>query len=50
LFQVAHHDPVGVTYAERHLVNADDLWRGLSSTTKLLAQILFLQLFDRLPV
>ena len=48
--QVADHDPIIVTFADRDLIDADDLrprgWRA----GKLGAHVLLVQLFDRLPV
>src|SRR5262249_1976153 len=50
LFQVAHHNPVSVTLANRYLVNADDLRLGLTGTCDLRLHVLLVQLFDRVPV
>src|SRR3989304_8237062 len=44
-FQIADEDPVGVTLAERDLVNANHLGPGRSSATKLLTQVLLFQFF-----
>ena len=48
-FQIAHHDAVGVTLADRYLVDADDLRPGRSGTPPLLAHVLLLELLDRMP-
>ena len=32
--QIAHHDPVDMTFADRNLVNADQLWSWLPGTAK----------------
>src|SRR5215475_14221443 len=49
-FQVAHHNPVSVTFANRYLVNADNLRLGFTGMRELRLDILLVQLFDRVPV
>src|SRR5215471_221670 len=49
-FQVAHHNPVSVTFASRYLVNADNLRLGFTGMRELRLDILLVQLFDRVPV
>src|SRR5712691_13122985 len=48
--EIADHDPVAVTFADRKLVNADHLRSGRASTLELRFHVLLLQHLDRLPV
>ena len=49
-FQVADHDAVGVPLADRDLVDPDHLRRRRPRPSHLLAHILRIEVFDRLPV
>src|SRR5438876_10895170 len=48
--EVADHDPVAVTFADRKLVDADHLRSGRASTLELRFHVLLLQHLHRLPV
>jgi hypothetical protein len=48
--ETAHNDPVGLAFADRDLVNADDLRSRLTGASDLLAHILHLKRFDSLPI
>lgn len=49
-FQVADHDSVGMSLADRDLVDSDHLRRRRPCPSHLLAHILRIEVFDRLPV
>jgi len=49
-FEIADDDAVGVTLADRHLVDADDLRSWGTGTPELLTHVLLLQLLDGVPV
>ena len=48
--EVADHDPVGVTLADRNLVDADHLRAGRARARELGFHVLHLQRLDRVPV
>src|SRR6266581_4371222 len=48
--EIANHDPVVVTFADRKLVDADHLRSRRASTLELRFHVLLLQHLDRLPV
>src|SRR5215207_5198429 len=48
--QVADHDPVGVTLADRDLVDPNHLWTGRPRARELGLHVLHLQRLDRVPV
>jgi hypothetical protein len=48
--QVAHHDPIGVAFANRDLVDADRLGAGRARLGQLRAHVLLLEDLDRIPV
>ncbi len=48
--QIAHHDAVGVTFANRDLVDADHLRPGRSGIGHLRRHVLLLQRLDRVPI
>ena len=48
--QIAHHDPVSVPLADRHLVDANDQRAGASHPLHLLPHVLLVQLLYRLPI
>jgi hypothetical protein len=48
--EIAHNDPVGMAFADRDLVNANDLGSRLIGASDLLAHILHLKRFDSLPI
>src|SRR5215510_82157 len=48
--QVAHDDAIGVTFADRNLVDANHLRRGRASARDLSGHVLLFKLFDRMPI
>ena len=48
--QAAHHNAVGMTFADRDLVDADRLGAGRARFHQLGAHVLLLQRLDRVPV
>ena len=48
--QVADHDAVGVTLADRNLVDPDHLWTGRPRARQLSPHVLHLQRLDRVPI
>src|SRR4026207_1768570 len=50
LLQIAHHNPIGVPFANRYLVDTDDLWSWFSRLGQLRLHVLLVQLLDRVPV
>src|SRR5271157_248693 len=48
--QVAHHDPISVTFADRNLVHPDHLRTRRARALELGFHVLLLQSLDRLPV
>src|SRR5450759_78610 len=48
--QIAHHDAIGVTFADRDLVNADRLGSGSTDAAQLLTHVLLVQFLDGAPV
>src|SRR5438309_3057171 len=50
LLQVAHHNPIRVSFANRYLVDADHLWFWLSRLSELRLHVLLVQILDRMPI
>jgi hypothetical protein len=48
--QVADHDAIGMAFANRHFVDANDLGTRRTGALELPAHLLLVQLFDRVPV
>src|SRR4029078_8165274 len=48
--QVAHHDAVGVPFANRYLIDADHFRSGFARLGQLRFHVLLVELFNRVPV
>jgi len=48
--QIAHDDPVGMTLADRDLVDADRLWSRSTDALELRTHVLLVEFLDRVPI